>query len=213
MNNSSRPGPGRAGLIVVAVALLGFAAMLLARCGSAPPKGPDYEAIISDWNRLAGEWSYTYELKGDLTASPQSTVEALNHWLRPYGQDFDGPFGAEIAALAEELPGSAFQEYADFRRSRRPARPPKLTLEMDNRALARALNRLANIDSDRLAPETVREIIYHNDFCAFFLGERARIQDRGWHPGAGTCRDAVPGGGRYPALNALIKPDSPFFKR
>ena len=220
-DNSIRPGGGRAGPVVMAVGLAGFVVMLvLSRCSAPEPARPEpgertgYELFIADWNSLAGQWSPTYELTGDFAASPEAVIAALGRWLRPYADDYQERTGADMLRLAEELPGSAFHQYTAFRQSRRrSAEVPELTRDMDSQALARALNRLVWIDSPTLAPQTVREIIYHNDFCAFFYGERARLQARGWHMGAETCQAAAPPEERYPSLKALIRPDSPFYRR
>ena len=220
-DNGARPG-GRAGLAVMALGLAGFVVMLvLSRCSGPETAGPEpgpgeragYELFIADWNSLARQWSPTYELTGDIAASPQAVTLALGRWLRPYADDYQERTGDDMRRLAEELPGSAFHEYTAFRQSRRPDQLPELTPDLDGPALARALNRLAGIDSPTLAPQTVREIIYHNDFCAFFYAERDWLQARGWHMGAETCQAAAPPGGRYPSLKALINPDSPFYQR
>ena len=179
-----------------------------------PDSSGEYNILVHNWNQFAESLAIHYRIWGDDAVSSEAVVGALDRWTRVYWERESPEFEKDLAALSEEIPGSSFHEYSAFRRSQRQAPLTRLAPTMSQAALAQALNQLAKVESLGQAPDyitrkTVKNIVYMNDFCAFFAEEKSELHKRGVDVGISQCSKAGTGG-KYPALDALIRPDSPF---
>jgi hypothetical protein len=184
-----------------------------------PVSAGTYYVLVDNWNQFAAEsFSSKYRIRDNVAASPEAVVEALNHWIQVYSEPVSPKLETDLAALSEEVPDSSFHAYAAFQRSQRQEPLPRLVPTMPEADLARSLNQLAKVKDSQGSPlgsvtwETARNIVYMNDFCAFFAGEKERLHKRGVDVGINQCSKAGTDG-KYLALDALIQRNSPFYNR
>ena len=168
-----------------------------------------YNSFISNWNQFAEAYSFHYRLLGNNASSPASVLNTLQQWCTAFCQPPSEQYKAELARMANELPASTFQAYENFRRKHYREQKLILSGNMSEQELAHALNAYAGTSKNGeipnyLTPDTVKTILYMNNLCIFFNGEKDLLHEQGIDTNIYRCSDLTTHGA-YPYLDSMIK--------
>ena len=164
-----------------------------------------YVSFIRNWNQFAEAYSFHFRLLGANASSPAAVLNTLQQWCAAFSTRPSEQYNAELSRLSDELPVSTFQSYENFRRGHYRDGRLILTENMSEQELAFALNSYAGIgNANYLTADTVKTILYMNNLCAFFNGEKDTLHDQGIDTNIYRCQDLTTNG-KYPALDSLLK--------
>ncbi len=207
-------------VIVCAVVACGTVGILLYSCqfpkdssSNLPPmpavEQVQYTAFIKNWNQFADAFSYHYKLMGENAFSPDAVRKTLRKWCAALSSKPSAQYAEELAQLEDEIPSSTFHAYENFRKKH--YREAELTLKegMTERELARAVNEYAGVKAqgstpDYVTQDTVKTILYMNNLCIFFKGEKDRLHGMGIDTNIYRCEDLTTNG-KYPSLDKLLQ--------
>ena len=183
---------------------------------SVPEQTINLDVFLDNWNQYAEPYSNHYKIVGDQAASSQAIVGTVYKWTRAFYRELPQGFEQQLADFSLDSPTSTFHEYAQFHRKYFTNQSPQVHQAVDSSSLAHLLNQLGHVQEsglipDYLTPETVKAVIYMNDFCAFFISERESLHQKGIDTNIDRCSD-VGTNGKYPALDALVSSTSPFYQ-
>lgn len=168
-----------------------------------------YASFIKNWNQFAETYSFHYRLLGASASSPSAVLNTLKQWCAAFSTRPSEQYSTELARLSEELPVSTFQAYENFRQEHYRYDKLILTDNMSEQELALVLNTYAGIRTSQGTPnyltaETVKTILYMNNICTFFNGEKDSLHEQGIDTNIYHCQD-LSTNGKYPALDSLLK--------
>ena len=184
---------------------------ILAACGEEAKveRKPDHSLFAQTWNNRAEKI-----LGGEkYMASPDgrdASVELVN-LAKAFSREWTPEQKRELEALRKEAL-TTFHLYAEYARENYRREPPSLNDKMSDQELALALNEWLGVKSGDRTPdyptsETVRRMIFMNDFCAYFLNNRKAIHRRGIDTAINSCEE-LPLGPSYPWLDSLTGKNS-----
>ncbi|MDE5832571.1 MAG: hypothetical protein K2H64_06245 [Desulfovibrio sp.] len=194
-------------------------AILAEGCSGAPVEEPETEHSLFArlWNSRAEKirGGENYFLPADGTGATRALEQMTNAFATPLYPEQE----RELEALREEAV-TAFHIYAEYKKNNLKSGALRLNKNMTDQELALALNKWLGIKSGKRIPdyptaETVKTMIFMNDFCAFFMNNRKEIHAKGADTAIMTCEELAAEG--YPWLNSLIRGEkaekgSGFFK-
>lgn len=196
---------------ILKLALLFALAPILAACGDDAKieRLPERSFFAQTWNAraekiLGGE-------KYMLPPDGRGAARELINLGKAFSREWTPEQQRELASLRKEAL-TAFHLYADYKKENFRREPPTVSEDMSDQELSLALNDWLGVKSgdrtpDYPTPETVKKMIFMNDFCAYFLNNRKEIHRRGIDTAINDC-DRLRLGPAYPWLNSLTGKNS-----
>ena len=191
----------------VAIIRVLFLALTLCACSDSPKETPlrEHSFFAQAWNsraeKIIGGEKYLLQSDG------KGIVRELKNFSSAFSTEWTPEQERELKALRKEALTS-YHLYSDYKRANFRREPPSLSDNMTDQEIALTLNKWLGVKSgDRIpdypAAETVRKIIFMNDFCAYFMNNRKEIHRKGVDTAINSCEEAR-AGTAYPWLDALI---------
>jgi hypothetical protein len=150
-----------------------------------------------------------FKIIGNRAASPQAIIDTFFQWASPFWNRLDPGFEQQLKALTQDVPQVFFMSTPNFVKPT-TVHCPKIDCCHRHLYSATTLNTLAQVTVHGqvpvyLTPETVRVIVYMNNFYAFFEGEKDKLHRKGIDTNIISCTESGTNG-KYPTLDALIGP-------
>lgn len=172
------------------------------------PVSKSYADFIESWNQYAKNYPAEYQFFGSNAASYEILLKTLQDWCKVFAQRPSQQYLDELKSLAENVAPTSFHAYEEFRKKHYQESHLELSEYMDNRQLAISLNSYVGIGSkknpvDYISKDTVKTIVFMNNFCQFFLSEKVNLHRKNIDRNINNCTD-LSTNGDYPALDELI---------
>lgn len=167
-----------------------------------------YENFIRNWNRFAEKISSCYIFIGDNIANESVFQSTLKKWCAAFMSKKSEKYMKDLFRLADEIPESTFFAYENFRKKHYQDSPLVLYPGMTEQEISSAVNAYIGVTTSGAVPdyvtaETVKTILYMNNFCIFFREEKEYLHQQGIDININFCKELT-SGGKYPALDALL---------